>query len=60
MVTDKKRDKIPEYYNDGVKIQNFVFKVHSLNDEIDQIPADHIRANDNVGMQMLCIRSEFV
>ena len=60
MVSDKKRDKIPEYYNDGVKIQNVVFKVHSLNDEIDQIPADHIRANDNVVMQMLCIRSEFV
>ena len=32
MVTDKKHDKIPEYYNDGVKIQNVVFKVHSLND----------------------------
>ena len=34
MVTDKKRDKIPEYYKDSVKIQK-VFKVHSLNDGID-------------------------
>ena len=35
MVTDKKRDKIPEYYKDGVKIQNVFFKVYSLNDGID-------------------------
>ena len=30
MATDKNCDKIPEYYNDGVKIQDF--KVHSVND----------------------------
>ena len=59
MVPDKNRDKILEYCDDGVKIQNFVFKDHS-HWWIDQITPDHINTNDNVGMHMLCIRPGFV
>ena len=59
MVPDKNHDKILEYCDDGVKIQNFVFKDHSHR-WIDQTTPDHISANDNVGMHMLCIRPGFV
>lgn len=34
MVPDKNCDNILEYYDDGVKIQNFVFKDHSCIDEL--------------------------